>query len=111
MFQPERLTVAAWMVYTGQQIGEEEARELPAEALQEQQEEEQWQVGPVAGSLDVLPPFRADSFGRRARSEHCGGGVAAVRCPYRRGDVAPVRWDPEARRRQWGAPPFGVGRT
>ena len=51
MFQPERLTVAAWMIFTGQQVGDGEACELPAEALQEQQEEEQWQVGPSAGSL------------------------------------------------------------
>ena len=52
-FQPERLTVAPWMAFTGQQAGDGAARELPAEALREQQEEEQWQVGPAAGPLVV----------------------------------------------------------
>ena len=53
MYQPERLTVAAWMTFTGQQVGEGEARELTAEELHGQQEEEQWQVGPVAGHLSA----------------------------------------------------------
>ena len=51
MYHPERLTVAAWMTYTGQEAKAGEAREVPAEALQAQQEEEQWQVGPAAGPL------------------------------------------------------------
>ena len=53
MFQPERLTVAAWMTFSGQQVGEGEARELTADELQSQHDEEQCQVGPAAGHLSA----------------------------------------------------------
>ena len=55
MYQPERLTVAAWVTFTGQQAPQAGAgpRELMPEELHEQREEERWQVGPTAGHLTV----------------------------------------------------------
>ena len=51
-FRPERLTVAGWMNFTGEDAPRESpAVEVPADALASQQEDEGWQMGPSPGTL------------------------------------------------------------